>query len=148
MKVCRLFAVIIAMFGFLLGSVAEVRATLVAHQQPAPRASSTPAASTPSTAGSSTVLVPGGTTVAIALSEPVSSATARIDDQVAIVVKEEVDVDGWVVIAAGANGHATVTAAQGAGSNGSGGKLAMSVDWVYSADGGKVLQHSRFPPDS
>ncbi len=54
------------------------------------------------------------------------------------VVKKEVDVGGWVVIPAGASGHATITSVEHAGSNGSGGKLAMSVDWVYSADGGKV----------
>jgi hypothetical protein len=55
-----------------------------------------------------------------------------VNDQVGIVVKKEVVVDGWVVIPAGASGHATVTNVEHAASNGSGGKLSMSVDWVYS----------------
>jgi hypothetical protein len=76
--------------------------------------------------------------VSVALTEPISSATANVDDQVGIVVKKEVDIDGMVVIPAGANGHATVTSVEHAGSNGSGGKLSMSVDWVYSIDGGKI----------
>ena len=53
-------------------------------------------------------------------------------------MKKQVVVNGWVVVPAGANGHATVTAVEHAASNGSGGKLSMSVDWVYSADGGMV----------
>lgn len=84
------------------------------------------------------VVVPGGTTVDVSLTEPISSATANANDQVAIVVKRPVIVNGWIVIPAGANGHATVTSVEHAGSNGSGGKITMSVDWVYSADGGML----------
>ena len=83
-------------------------------------------------------MIPGGTTVAIALTEPVSSATANLNDQIAVVVKKEVDVGGWLVIPAGSNGHATVTSVEHAAGNGSGGKLSLSVDWVYSTDGGRV----------
>ena len=96
-----------------------------------------PAAS-PSAARSQRVVVPGGTVVQVSLTEPISSATANVNDQVAVVVKKEVDVNGWVVIPAGSTGHATVTTVEHAGSNGSGGKLSMSVDWVYSADGGMI----------
>ncbi len=91
-----------------------------------------------SSANTQTLLVPGGTTVVVALTEPISSATAKENDQIAIVVKKEVDVSGWVVIPAGANGHATVTSVEHAAGNGSGGKIAMSIDWVYDADGEKV----------
>jgi len=84
------------------------------------------------------ILVPGGTTVSVSLAEPISSGTANVNDQIGIVVKKEVDADGMVVIPDGASGHATITSVEHAGSNGSGGKLAMSVDWVYSTDGGKV----------
>ncbi|HEX4012759.1 MAG TPA: hypothetical protein VHX17_02580 [Candidatus Cybelea sp.] len=84
------------------------------------------------------VLVPGGTTVVVSLTEPISSATANVNDQVAIVVKKPVVVNGWIVVPAGANGHATVTQVTHAGSNGSGGKISMSVDWVYSSDGGML----------
>jgi hypothetical protein len=131
-----------ALVGASILGIVSFTLQAAAAQPPAPAPSSaqaSPAAQPPADAAvQQTVLVPGGTTVSVALAEPISSATAKVDDQVAIVVKKEVDIAGWMVIAAGANGHATVTAAQGAGSNGSGGKLALSVDWVYSADGGKI----------
>jgi len=96
----------------------------------------------PSASPSSTVpqaiLLPGGTTVSVGLTEPISSATANVNDQVAIVVRKADDVAGWAVIPAGANGHATVTSVEHSAGNGSGGKLAMTIDWVYSADGGRV----------
>ena len=104
---------------------------------PSPKASEG-ASPSPNVSPVSGILVPGGTTVVVSLSEPLNSGTAKADDQVAIVVKKEVDVNGWVVVAAGSAGHATVTTAEGAASNGSGGKLALSVDWVYSVDGGKI----------
>ncbi len=109
-----------------VGAQTTTRATM-----PAPSAS-------PSSTAPQTVLVPGGTTVAVALTEPISSATANIGDQVAIVVKKDVDAGGWLVVPIGSNGHATVTSVQHAAGNGSGGKIAMSIDWVYSADGGKI----------
>jgi hypothetical protein len=84
------------------------------------------------------VLVPSGTTVVVSLTEPISSATANVNDQVAIIVKRPVVVNGWVVVPAGAHGHATVTAVTHAAGNGSGGKISMSVDWVYSSDGGML----------
>jgi hypothetical protein len=84
------------------------------------------------------VVVPGGTTVVVALAKPISSATANVNDEVGVVVKKDVDVNGWVVIPAGATGLATVTAVQHAGGGGNGGKLTMSVDWVSRADGGTI----------
>lgn len=115
--------------------------------QPATGASSMPSATPsampspialPRAKGAQSVDVPGGTTVVVALTEPLSSGTANVGDQVALVVKKEVDVDGMAIVDAGANGHATVTSVTRAGGNGSGGKIAMSVDWVYSVDGGKI----------
>jgi len=96
-----------------------------------------PAAAAPATVPQQ-VLVPGGTTVVVSLTESISSATANVNDQVAIVVKKPVVVNGWLIVPEGANGHATVTAVQHAGGNGSGGKITMSVDWVYSVDGGMI----------
>jgi len=84
------------------------------------------------------VLVPGGTIVTVSLVEPLSSRTAKEGDQIAVKVAKEVDVGGFVVIPAGAPGHATVETAEHAGSNGHGGQLALVVDWVYSKDGGKI----------
>lgn len=109
----------------------------VAGAQTTTASAAAPAAS-PATVGTQRVVVPGGTVVQVSLTEPISSATANVNDQVAVVVKKEVDVNGWVVIPAGSTGHATVTTVEHAGSNGSGGKLSMSVDWVYSADGGMI----------
>jgi hypothetical protein len=84
------------------------------------------------------VVLPGGTTVTVSLQEPLSSANAEVDDQIAIIVKKPVIIDGLLFIAEGANGHATVTSATHSGGNGSGGKLAISIDWVVAADGGKI----------
>jgi len=105
---------------------------------PAAAQTAVPSASPSPAPSADLVLVPGGTSVVVALAEPISSGTAHVGDQVAVVVKKEVDVNGWVVIAAGANGHATVTTADAAAGNGSGGKLALTIDWVYSTDGGKI----------
>jgi hypothetical protein len=88
--------------------------------------------------GSTTVVVPGGTTVDVSLSEQVSSATAAVGDLIAIVVTKDVDSNGWVVIPKGANGQATVTKVDHAGGNGHGGQLALTMDWVFSSDGGKI----------
>jgi hypothetical protein len=104
--------------------------------QPAGDASmALPAAPAPSPAGEDLL---GGTTVTVSLAEPVSSATADVDDQVAIVVRKPVVIKGYLFIAAGANGHATVTSVEHSAGNGSGGKLAISIDWVYAIDGGKI----------
>ncbi len=80
----------------------------------------------------------GGTTVTVALTEPLSSATANVDDQVAIIVRKPVIINGYLFIATGANGHATVTSVEHSGGNGSGGKLNFTIDWVYAVDGGKI----------
>ncbi len=123
-------------YGAITLAVVAVCST-VAGAQTTTGSAAAPAAS-PATVGTQRVVVPGGTVVQVSLTEPVSSATANVNDQVAVVVKREVDVNGWVVIPAGSTGHATVTTVEHAGSNGSGGKLSMSVDWVYSADGGMI----------
>ncbi|MFY9630385.1 MAG: hypothetical protein WAJ94_02110 [Candidatus Cybelea sp.] len=118
------------LFAFIL-SFASAGAQTLPSNSPAPARSPLPN-------GTDKVLVPGGTTVVVSLTEPISSATATVNDQIAIVVKKPVVVNGWVVVPAGANGHATVTAVTHAAGNGSGGKISMSVDWVYSSDGGML----------
>jgi hypothetical protein len=95
-------------------------------------------ASGAATAAAPVVIIPGGTNVLVSLSEPLSSASAVVGDHVALVVREEVDIDGWVAIAQGANGEGTVVAAAHSGGNGRGGKLAVHIDCVYAADGQKV----------
>lgn len=86
-----------------------------------------------------TIVLPGGTTVDVSLSEKVSSANANVGDTVPTVVDREVDAMGFVAIPKGANGQATITQVDHAGGNGHGGKLALTIDWCYSADGGKIL---------
>src|SRR5579872_167843 len=103
--------------------------------EPSPASSSEPQPAQTDMPG---ILVPGGTIVKVSLSEPLSSATAKEGDQVAIQVVKEVDVNGLCVIPKGSPGHATVETVETAGSNGHGGQLGLVMDWVYSEDGGKV----------
>lgn len=133
MRIARLSAV------FLIFSVLALSAPQLAPAAVSPPVSPMSPSPLPSASlAPGTLLVPGGTSLVVSLSEPLSSSTAKVGDQLGIVVKKEIDVDGFAVVAAGASGHATVTTAESAGGNGSGGKLAMSVDWVYSVDGGKI----------
>jgi hypothetical protein len=128
--VAKQYCAVVLILAFCLPMIAAAEVTT---QNNTPSPSPSPSAAIPQT-----IVVPGGTTVVVALTEPISSATAKENDQVAIVVKKEVDVSGWLVIPTGANGHATVTSVEHAAGNGSGGKLAMSIDWVYDTDGEKI----------
>ena len=122
-----------AAFSFILFCTALA----AAQPNPIPTPSASPSAS-PAAKGASTIDLTGGTTVVVALTEPISSGTANVGDQIALVVKKEVDVTGMAAIDAGANGHATVTSVTHASGNGSGGKIEMTIDWVYGVDGGKI----------
>jgi hypothetical protein len=85
------------------------------------------------------IVLSGGTTVEVSLSEKISSANATVGDTVPTVVDREVDAMGFVAIPKGANGQATITQVDHAGGNGHGGKLALTIDWCYSADAGRIL---------
>lgn len=128
----------------------EIAATTIAPQAtpqrpvfdaaPTPQPSAFDAAATPRPPlPATTVLLPGGTTLEVSLAEPISSASANVGDVVPIVVDNEVDANGFIVIPKGSNGEGTVTLADRAGGNGHGGKLAITMNWVYSADHGKLL---------
>ena len=116
--------------------------TRPASQAAAPAGGFDPAA-TPSPSAShgpvAPVLLPGGTTVSVSLAEPVSSQSANVGDTAPIVVDQEVDASGFIVIPKGSNGEATVSVADHAGGNGHGGRLGLEMNWVYSADHGKIL---------
>jgi len=71
----------------------------------------TPTQSSPATTPLPNTLV-NGTAVKLRLSENLTSATAKVGDQVPFEVLEEVDVDGLPVIAKGAQALATVTTAE------------------------------------
>jgi hypothetical protein len=79
-----------------------------------------------------------GTPVKLRLAENLTSATAKMGQQVTFEVLEEVDVMGVPVIAKGAPALATVTTAEPKRSMGRGGKLDVNVDSVRLIDGEKV----------
>ncbi len=106
-------------------------------------AADTPPASSPAlspTPSSSPIveLVKGGTPVDVSVQKDLSSRDVSQGATVPVVVDKNVDIDGMVVIPKGAVGQATLTKVEGAGGNGSGGKIEFVINWVYSADGGKV----------
>lgn len=89
-----------------------------APKAPAPKAktptksATTPKASTPAPAPG--VTMPSGTALAVAISNPISSQTAKVGDTWKGVVKNDVVVDGAVVIPAGAEVTGTLTAVKAA----------------------------------
>jgi hypothetical protein len=147
--VAKKFGIALALYGAILcgwlslanGQTATVNPVPAPAESPMMGTSGAPSSSAPvdvPTQAAPDHVLPGGTTVVVSLTEPLSSATADVGDQIAIVVKKAVVIDGLLYIAEGANGHATVTSADHSAGNGSGGKLAIAMDWVYAADGGKV----------
>jgi hypothetical protein len=135
---------IIVLFGILLLASPALAAPPGATPVPSTDSASggfdppaTPAPGPPS--APHVLVVPGGTHVDVSLTEPVSSANANVGDTVTIVVDHNVDVGGYIVIPKGSNGQATVAQVDHAGGNGHGGKLGLTMDWVYSADHGKIL---------
>jgi hypothetical protein len=84
------------------------------------------------------VRVPADTPVSIQVTTPVSSKTAHVGDTVPLKVTEDVIVNGYVVIARGADGKAVVDAAQPAQMNSTPGTLHVTYKWVRSVDGSKI----------
>ena len=80
-----------------------------------------------------------GTAIKLRLAENLTSATAKMGQQVSFEVVEEVDVEGVPVIAQGAPALATVTTAETKKSMGRGGKLDVNIDSVRLVDGGKAM---------
>jgi hypothetical protein len=80
-----------------------------------------------------------GTAIKLRLAENLTSATAKMGQQVSFEVVEEVDVEGVPVIAQGAPALATVTTAETKKSMGRGGKLDVNIDSVRLLDGGKAM---------
>lgn len=75
-----------------------------------------------------------GTPVRMRISETVSSADAKVGQEIPFEVVEEVDVDGVPVIAKGGTAIATVTAAQPKRRMGRAGKLDVSIGYVRLID--------------
>lgn len=133
-----------SVLAFLLATLFFV-SSLPAAATTAPATPSTVGSPTPSPVGSPTPssspvveFVKGGTAVDVSLAQDVSSRDVSQGTTVPVVVVRNVDLDGMVVIPKGAAGQASLTKVEGAGGNGSGGKIEFVVNWVYSEDGGKV----------
>ena len=79
-----------------------------------------------------------GTAIKLKLAQTITSANAKVGQEVPFEVIEEVDVQGVPVIAKGAQAIATVTEAQSKRSMGRGGKLDVNIDSVRLLDGEKA----------
>jgi hypothetical protein len=93
----------------------------------------------PSTAMAATVVaVPGGTQVPVNVSEPISSSNANVGDVFQITTAQAIVVNNWIVIPKGSPGQGEVVSVDRAGSHGHAGSIGIQMDYVYSADGGKI----------
>ena len=88
------------------------------------------------------VAIPGGTPITIRLAQKLDSGMANVGDTFAFTVDRDVVVNGWVVIPKGATGIGKVVSVDRAGGNGHPGSLGLKFDYVYAADGEKVLHGS------
>jgi hypothetical protein len=77
------------------------------------------------------------TPVTVHVKSAVSSSRAQAGDTIALQVADDVVVNGYIVIARGADGLAEVTSATPAGAN-SNGQLAIQYKWVRAVDGSKI----------
>lgn len=91
-----------------------------------------------SPAGTTRVALTGGTPIAINLNVELSSSTAHEGDVFGFHVASDVRSNGWLVIAAGAQGVGEVVRVEHAGGSGHPGKLELQFDYVYAVDGEKV----------
>jgi hypothetical protein len=85
------------------------------------------------------VAIPGGTPITIRLAQKLDSGMANVGDTFAFTVDRDVVVNGWVVIPKGATGIGEVVSVDRAGGSGHPGSLGLKFDYVYAADGEKVL---------
>jgi hypothetical protein len=79
-----------------------------------------------------------GTPVKLRLSQTISSADAKVNQEIPFDVVEDVKVDGLVVLPKGATAIGTVTEADHKKSMGRGGKLNMSISYARLADNEKA----------
>ncbi|HWA64287.1 MAG TPA: hypothetical protein VG866_00285 [Candidatus Paceibacterota bacterium] len=92
----------------------------------------------PATAQSRRVMIPDGTEIRLRMAEPISSATAQIDDRVRMEVAEDVRVNGVLIIKKGAAARGTVIEAEHKRSFGRAGKLNFTVDSVKAVNGENI----------
>ncbi len=110
--------------------------TVQPSTQPSSPATATPAATTVSTPAPDTLL--DGTPVKLRLSQTISSADAKVGQEVPFEVLEDVKVDGVTVLPKGSAAIANVTAAEHKKSMGRAGKLNISISYARLLDNQKV----------
>ena len=103
-----------------------------------PPATAPAAGTAPAAASEDVVLVAGGTAIPLHVVGEVSSGKVKAGDTIAVQSAGDVVVHGMVVVRKGALGQGTIGEVDHAGGNGHSGTLAMSFDWVYAVDGGKI----------
>jgi hypothetical protein len=84
------------------------------------------------------IVLPAGTPLTVVVTNPISSATAKVGDTFAIAAQSDVVVGGWIAVKKGAPGQGEILAVTSAGSHGKPGSLGVQMDWIYAADGEKV----------
>jgi hypothetical protein len=111
---------------------------------PTPAATASPEPSPlPLPSGARLITVPGGTLVMVALTDKISSGTAKVGDTFGLKVIKDIVIDGYVVIAKDAGGQGEVLAVEKAGSHGHAGSLGIQIDWAYAVSGDKVRLSSQ-----
>jgi hypothetical protein len=135
MKLARAFGAMVACVGVLLCQgildAQPLPSTVPASPEPSASASPLPA-------GAHVITVPGGTPVMVALTDKISSGTAKVGDSFGLKAAKDVVIDGYVVIAKDAGGQGEVLAVERAGSHGHAGSLGVQINWVYAVSGEKV----------
>lgn len=84
------------------------------------------------------VAVPGGTAVPIRMVDTIDSGNANVGDTFEFKADDNVVVNGYVVIARGAEGRGSVVSVDRAGGHGHQGNLGVKFDYVYAVDGEKI----------
>lgn len=84
------------------------------------------------------VTVPGGTAIPVRMVDTIDSGSANVGDTFEFKADDNVIVNGYVVVARGAEGRGEVVSVDRAGSHGHQGNLGVKFDYVYAVDGEKL----------
>jgi len=127
------------MIRFTIGTASALclSAVLVAQQ-----AAPTPSPVAPSAAAPAPHTLLDGTPVKLRLAQTISSADAKVGQEVPFEVVDEVRVDDIVVLPKGGTAIANVTAAEPKRRMGRGGKLDMSISYARLVDGEKLAMRA------
>jgi hypothetical protein len=116
----------------LTGLICVLTTSLVAQQTP------TTTDATPSTGPVQPHTLLDGTPVKLRLTQSISSADAKVNQEIPFEVVDEVKVDDVIVLAKGATAIGTVTEADHKKSMGRGGKLNLSISYARLSDNEKA----------